>query len=75
MPEKVPLSSTEGLQSKDLYISCIMKRSCAMQESPGKKLDLVNNLFSRKKLNKVKNDSFKHFAEDRKEANRSIIFN
>ena len=52
-----------------------MKRSCAMQESPGKKLDLVNNLFSRKKLNKVKNDSFKHFAEDRKEANRSIIFN
>ena len=51
-----------------------MKMSCAMQESPGKKLDL-NNLFSRKKLNKVKNDSFKHFAEDRKEANQSIIFN
>ena len=39
MSIKVPLTSTEGLQSKDLYISCVMERSCEMQESPVKKPD------------------------------------
>ena len=39
MSIKVPLTSTEELQSKDLHISCVMERSCEMQESPGKKPD------------------------------------
>ena len=48
--KKVPLISNEGLQSKDLYISCVMERSCEMEELPGKKPGWheVNNLFSRK---------------------------
>ena len=37
MSKKVPLRSTEALQSKDLYISCVMEKSCKMQESPRKK--------------------------------------
>ena len=36
---KVPLTLTEELQSKDLYISGVMEKSCEMQESPGKKPD------------------------------------
>ena len=37
-------------KSKDFFISCVMERSCEMQELPGKKPDWhsVNNLFSRK---------------------------
>ena len=36
---KVPLTSTEGLLSKDLYILCVIESSCEMQESPNKKPD------------------------------------
>ena len=39
MSINVPLTSTEGLQSKDLYILCVMERSCEMQESPSKTPD------------------------------------
>ena len=35
--KKVPLTTTEGLLSKDLYISCVMEKSCEVQESPSEK--------------------------------------
>ena len=38
MPKKVPLTFTEGSQSKDLYISWVIEMSCEMQESPSKNL-------------------------------------
>ena len=37
--KKAPLTSTEGLQAKDLHILCAVEGSCEMQESPGKKPD------------------------------------
>ena len=39
MSKNVPLTSTEGLQSKNFHISCEMEGSCEVQETPGKKPD------------------------------------
>ena len=77
MSKKVPLTLTEGLQSKDLYISCEMQRSCEMQESPGKKPDWHSKKIIFKEVIEqgVKNDSFKHFTVGFAKANQSIIFN
>ena len=53
MHKKVLVTLTEGLQSKDLYISCVIERSCEMQESSGKKPDWHSvNREARKQLNK-----------------------
>ena len=54
-----------------------MERSCEVQELPGKNLINIQQITYFKKVieHGVKNDSFKHFAEDKKEANWSITFN
>ena len=54
-----------------------MERSCEVQELPGKNLINIQQITYFKKVTEhgVKNDPFKHFAEDKKEANSSINFN
>ena len=37
--QKIPLISKGGLSSNDFYISCIILKSCEVQELPGRKPD------------------------------------
>ena len=55
MSRNTPLTTTTGLLSKAVCISCIIDSTCAIHESPGRKPDRENvkGLLSFKKLKRA----------------------
>ena len=39
MSKKIPLTSIGGLSSNTFFVSCIILKSCEVQELPGRKTD------------------------------------